>query len=243
MPFVQSAGDSKSLHFSFSAVQSHMDLHRPERLTLAYTRTMMGFLLFKAQPSTVAMIGLGGGSLARFILHHLPQTALQVVDINPNVVDLRHEFLLPDDGERFQVHLGNGADFVHTRPRHFDVLLVDGFDVQGQPPELATPHFYRGCAECLTPQGVLVANLSPTHPGFAQQLQDIGQVFGGQVLAVHDEAGSNSVVFASQTPLREQFMRHGWRCRWRLPPKAYADLLPELRTVAEALHRRAPTQT
>ena len=235
VPYVLAAGDSKSLHFSFMAVQSRMDLNRPERLSLTYTRTMMGFLLFNAQPKSVAMIGLGGGSLARFILHHLPLATLKVVEINPNVVDLRREFLLPDDGERFKVRLGDGAEFVRAPPRRFDALLVDGFDVQGQPPELASLDFYRDCAECLAPEGVLVVNLCPAYAGFARQMSDIGRVFDGNVVSVYDDECSNTVVFASRAPLRELFVRHGWRCRRYLPTVAYEELLSALRKVVATL--------
>lgn len=238
IPYVIGECGTKSLHFSFSAVQSRMDLHRPERLMLSYTRIMMGCLLFNARPKALAMIGLGGGSLARFIYHELPQASLQVVEINPEVLELRREFLLPDDSARLTVQLADGADFVHSAPGLFDTLLVDGFDIQGQPPELATLDFYRGCASCLTPQGLLVANLCPSYAGFARQLEDLRHVFGSHVVEVDDASNGNTVVFASKGSLRAQFARHGWRCRWHLAAKAYADLLPELSKVAAALNAR-----
>ena len=48
-----------SLHFNYSAIQSHMRKAEPDKLTLGYTRTMMGFLLFQPKPERIAMIGLG----------------------------------------------------------------------------------------------------------------------------------------------------------------------------------------
>ena len=49
-PFVHKTRKMKSLHFSLAEVQSSMDLAQPDSLDLAYTRTMMGFLLFHPQP-------------------------------------------------------------------------------------------------------------------------------------------------------------------------------------------------
>lgn len=65
-PFIIDSGLRRSLHFSFDGVQSCMDLLDPDRLTLAYTRRMMAFLLFNSAPVRVLLLGLGGGSLAKF---------------------------------------------------------------------------------------------------------------------------------------------------------------------------------
>lgn len=234
-PYVLSTPHSKSLHFSFAAIQSRMDRRRPELLALEYTRTMMGFLLFAGVPEAVAMIGLGGGSLARFIHKYLPSTALKVVEINPEVIDLRAEFMIPEDGERFRVRLGDGADFVRMPPRLFDVLLVDGFDVSGQPPALATLDFYLDCASALRPQGVAVVNLSPGYIGFERQLEDLRLAFGDHVLLLPDEDCSNAIAFASRTPLRTLFALHGWRCRGELDEAPRRHLMPSLLRVARSL--------
>ena len=53
-PFLYTADGLLSLHFEAGAVQSRMDPAAPERLALGYTRTMMGALLFKPQPATLA---------------------------------------------------------------------------------------------------------------------------------------------------------------------------------------------
>lgn len=165
VPYVVTAAGSLSLHFSFAAIQSRMDLRQPDRLTLAYTRTMMGFLLFQSQARSVAMIGLGGGSLARFMLTHLPDLDLKVVEINPEVIELRETFLLPADGERFQVRCADGAAFVQQPPGRFDVLLVDGFDAGGQPPALATFEFYRHCRATLGRRACWSSTYAPAARG------------------------------------------------------------------------------
>ena len=38
---------------------------------------MMGFLLFKPQPRSIGMIGLGGGSLAKFCYRYLSRTRIR----------------------------------------------------------------------------------------------------------------------------------------------------------------------
>src|SRR3990170_3428003 len=76
----------RSLHIESETIQSSMRLARPNDLELAYTRSMMGFLLFGPAPRRVLLVGLGGGSLAKFIYHRLPGTASEVLEISPDVV-------------------------------------------------------------------------------------------------------------------------------------------------------------
>ena len=64
----------------------------PSELAVNYTRTMMGFLLFNQHAVNIAMIGLGGGSLLKFCYLHLPTTHFTAIEINPDVIALRHEF-------------------------------------------------------------------------------------------------------------------------------------------------------
>lgn len=162
-PFVYSTLTTKALHFSISEIQSRMQTQRPDALDLDYTRTMMGVLLFNSRPETLVMIGLGGGSLAKFCYRHLPKTRIKVVEINPHVIALRDEFQVPRDDERFKVRRGNGADFVRLPPYKADVLMVDGFDRGGQPRALCSQRFYDDCHDALQPDGIMVVNLHTAH--------------------------------------------------------------------------------
>ena len=88
-PYVHETGNARALHFSLHETQSRMRLDDPDALDLAYTRTMMGFLLFHPDPRQIAMIGLGGGSLAKFCHRHLPRASIEVVEINGHILELR----------------------------------------------------------------------------------------------------------------------------------------------------------
>lgn len=141
-PVVYSNGYSASLHFDMLSVQSEMNLTAPFRLTLGYTQTMMGFLFFHENPTSVAMIGLGGSSLVKYFHHHLPNVSIVVLEKNSDVIALRNQFLIPKDDERLSIRCMDGADFVKKHGRKYDVLMVDGFDQTGQPPQLCSQEFY-----------------------------------------------------------------------------------------------------
>lgn len=204
-PFVHEGSQRKGLYFSISEIQSRMDLRDPFALDLEYTRTMMGFLLFVPDPRQIAMIGLGGGSLAKFCHRHVPAARLQVVEINPHVIALRDEFHVPPDDDRLRVIHGDGAQFVRYRATRCDVLMVDGFDADGLPDRLCSQRFYDDAHEMLQPGGLLVANLHYRHRDHDRHVARIRRSFQESVLVVVDAEGSNSIVFAAKGPAIERF--------------------------------------
>lgn len=195
-PFVLQDGRSRSLHFTAGELQSRMRLEAPDALEVDYTRTMMGFLLLNNQPRHIAMIGMGGGSLLKFCHRHLPWARLTVVENNPAVVALRHTFAIPDDDARLSVLTNCGAAWVQQTADPVDVLLVDGFDAQGQPEALCSPAFYRDCQRALAPEGVMVVNLHADHPAHVQHLQHICRAFQGNVMQAMASEKCNVIVFA-----------------------------------------------
>jgi spermidine synthase len=149
------------------------------------------------------MIGLGGGSLAKFCYHQLPASQLTVLEINPYVIALRREFQIPDDDERFAVMAADGALYLQNAAGdnpEFDVLLVDGFDQDGQPPALCSQRFYDDCFAALAAGGVLVVNLHYDHPDYPLLAERVKRSFGGNAVEVLADEKSNAIVFASRGP-------------------------------------------
>lgn len=225
-----------SLHFSWHETQSCMDLRHPDALHLEYTRTMMGFLLFIPAPRDVAMVGLGGGSLAKFCHRHLPKTRIQVIEINPHVIALRDEFRVPPDSSRFAIQQGDGAEFVRSSQRPCDVLLLDGYDHEGLPTSLSSQRFYDDCRDMLAPDGMLVVNLHCSQVRWQQQVARIRRSFDGAVLTVDDDDGSNSVVFASTAFLAARPFSKPMRRPKNLDNDAWAQLRGTFARVQAAAH-------
>lgn len=195
-PFVHEEDDSLTLHFEVSAVQSKMRISSPDNfLALGYTRTMMGFLLFHTHPRHIGMIGLGGGSIPKYCYRFLPHAKISVAEINPEVIALRDRFYIPEDDFRFRVYCEDGADFVARHSDEFDVLIVDGFDLD-QPRQLCSPRFYDNCYRALAPSGVMVVNLCEDVELLASR---ICKSFQSQVKLVDGEDGDNKIVFAAKS--------------------------------------------
>jgi spermidine synthase len=171
----------------------------------------MGFLLFDPAPRHIGMIGLGGGSMQKYCYRHLPNSRISVAEISPEVIALRDRFCIPNDDHRFTVSCEDGADFVKRHQGEFDVLIVDGFDIGGQPPELCSPDFYNDCWTALTPEGILAVNVCEARDSIL--ISRMKRIFRQGVLVVGGDTGANTVAFAAKGGAlghtRQEFMANG----------------------------------
>jgi spermidine synthase len=195
-PFIIDHGRTRNLFFTTSAIQSSMRLDDPHALIAAYTRKMMAFLLFRPAPRHVLMIGLGGGSLAKFCYRHLPRTRITVVEISAEVISLRDEFSIPPDDDRFEIIHEDGAAFLANADIRPDILMIDAFDEDGVSPALAERGVYRSASQRLTPDGVLVMNLSGEKSRYTAHVESLRDAFPGSIRLVPVAEGDNVVVFA-----------------------------------------------
>lgn len=213
-PFIYKKEDGVALLFDVSAIQSEMRQECPDELVLGYTQTMMGFLLFNGTPNKIAMIGLGGGSLPKYCYRHLAQASIVVAENDPNVIALRDDFCIPEDDERFAVICEDGADFVRRSTNQFDVLMVDGFDREGQPAQLCSQEFYDDCHGALAPGGIMVVNLLGDVLVTETYLDRIERSFNGAVIVIDDADSLNKIVFACkgcQLNVPDQHLRNRLR--------------------------------
>jgi spermidine synthase len=195
-PFIVDSGRRRFLHFDLDSVQSAMHLEDPNRLCLAYTRKMMTFLLFNSAPRRILLLGLGGGSLAKFCYESLPRARIIAVEPNPDVIALREEFLIPADDRRFRVVQSDGADYVARRRPGEDVILADACDRIGVAPELDAVEFYQNARRCLAPGGVFVINVCGETHSRAAHLLKIRNAFDDEFLTLQVRPNRNLIVLA-----------------------------------------------
>lgn len=210
VPFIYEENTTLSMHFDMSSMQSVMRKHDPEYLVLGYTRTIMGFLFFQPHPERIAMIGLGGGSLAKYCVKHLPGAHFTAVEINPSVIALRDKFRIPADNAMFRVLHANGADYVADPSEKVDVLLLDGFSEEGHPPSLCSAGFYDHCYAKLSDGGVMAVNLLVRDLESSTYISRIRDSFDGKVVMVDAEESANKIAFAckgSDFPITEASLR------------------------------------
>lgn len=201
------------LRFDMATVQSAMRLEAPTALELEYTRVMMRCLLFNPSPKRMLLLGLGGGSLAKYCHQHFPLADITAVEINPHVLALRDRFQVPPDSPRFRVLLADGAAHVLAAAKFAkqvtatsaaieqgcDTILVDAFHFDGAPASITSRGFFAACRALLSHNGVLVVNLEGDAGLYQPVLENLSHVFDGAVWSVPCVASSNRIAFAARS--------------------------------------------
>ena len=191
---------TRSLHFGDSTRQSAMYLDHPAVLVLEYTQSMMACLLFNPRPRRILLLGLGGGSLAKFLLQHYPESAVDAVEPERAVLEVaRSHFELPTHA-RLNVHLTDAVSFLNDRcpqPMGYDVILMDIYDANGMVPSMTQADFLASARASLSTRGVLAVNLSrPERALYRQALRNLRRCFPGCVYRLPVIEKGNEIAFA-----------------------------------------------
>jgi hypothetical protein len=205
--------------------QSHVNLDNPAELFFEYV-SRMGHVIDQlrqpGEPLTALHLGAGALTIPRYIEATRPGSRQQVLELEPELVELvRRELPLPR-GASIRVRYGDARATLAKLPAGLrgavDVLVVDVFGGARIPAHVTSVEFYRECSAFLAPEGVLMVNVADgSGAAFARgQAATLAMVFeqgSGDRLAVLAESQvlrgrrfGNFVLVASPSPLPLEWM-------------------------------------
>mmetsp|Transcript_20807 Transcript_20807/g.69818 ORF Transcript_20807/g.69818 Transcript_20807/m.69818 type:complete len:277 (-) Transcript_20807:218-1048(-) len=140
-------------------------------VALPYQRAMLAALAFRAAPARTpahaALLGLGGGVMASWLLAAFPQCKVDAFEVNEGVLAAaRHAFGL-ETSPRLRVHLQDALAGLQSLPSGLDALFVDvgaaGEEggLRAPPPRFLTPEAVEAMRAALQATGVAAVNLLP----------------------------------------------------------------------------------
>lgn len=148
------------------AVETLIDLREPHKLQHPYARTMMSGLVYRPDATASLLVGLGGGALVRFLNHHFPQMALDVVEIDPVVVSVSREFFYLEPGPRTRIFVEDGLAYLRRVSDRYDLIFMNAHlhpgkstDAAGMPLHFQEAGFLKSLHERLRPGGVVMFNM------------------------------------------------------------------------------------
>ena len=152
-----------------SIVQSCMHLQQPWTLIHAYTQSMVFDSLpyFQQNPKHILLFGLGAGDIPRYLAKRLPESQLDVVEIDSDVIDLASEYfnLVPSSNHMRLFHLDAQAyfsqDHVLNHSQHlpkYDWIMIDIFEKDDMPGFISHVGFIKQIKDHLSPHGLLTIN-------------------------------------------------------------------------------------
>lgn len=139
--------------------QSALDLEDPRRTVFRYADYMHVGMVFQPEPRRVLVIGMGGGTVPKRYLEDYPAVQVDVVDIDPEVVEVAHRFFGVPRDSRLRAFAQDGRRFVQRADKRYDHVLMDAYLRDTLPFHLATREFFQDVRGKLGPGGVFVVNV------------------------------------------------------------------------------------
>lgn len=199
--FVVDEGDERSLRYDQvdAPRQSLLLKSAPEAVPLPYVRLAVTGLALTAGRTRALVVGLGGGTFPRLLLRAAPRMAVDVVEVNPVVVDVARRFFGVREDRRLRIHLEDGARFLSRDGPRYDLALLDAFSGAGTPEHLKTPPFFADVRRRLRPGGVALVNLALSEPEEkARVLATLVRTFP-HCARLHGPPGSGNVLAVGAT--------------------------------------------
>ena len=156
----EDAAGLRTLRFGHDGVrQSVVKLGDPQHLELPYVSVLPNCLAFVRNLSRILIVGLGGGTLPGFFRSLFPELDIDVVEIDPDVLDIATNYCGFCQDPHLQVHLEDARDFIERHSHRYDLIILDGFDSETIPRHLLTLEFHQAVRNALAPGGIAAANV------------------------------------------------------------------------------------
>jgi spermidine synthase len=165
--FVYQDGSLMTLQFGrmrTDVVQSQVDLSNLRRNMHEYTTLSFCGLLYKSDPKTMLVVGLGGGVIPREMHHYFPDMKIDVAEIDPDIPPIAEKYFAFKTDDKLKVTVDDGRMFIRKALRKdpvpkYDYIILDAFTADYIPFHLMTKEFLEEVKGVLSDDGVVVANI------------------------------------------------------------------------------------
>ncbi|MFC7224616.1 spermidine synthase [Halalkalicoccus sp. GCM10025322] len=176
-------GDTRTLYLDGQR-HSAMDLEDPDRHVFEYTRYFHLPYLMADDPDDidrVLFIGGGGFTGPKHFEREYDAT-VDVVEIDPEVIDVGKEYFGVEESDQLNVHNADGREFLRETDHTYDLIVLDAYKKDKVPFQLTTVEFMRLANDRLSEDGILLANLisAPSGPAsefYRAEYRTMNQVF------------------------------------------------------------------
>jgi spermidine synthase len=177
-------GDTRTLYLD-SQRHSAMDVDEPTRHVFQYTRYFHLPYLFAEEPDRidrVLFVGGGGFTGPKRFLAEYEDVQVDVVEIDPEVIDVAREYFAVPSSSRLNVIRDDGRRYLRSTDRQYDLIVLDAYKKDKVPFQLTTTEFMELTRDRLSENGTLVANIisAPTGPAsrfYRAQYRTVNEVY------------------------------------------------------------------
>ena len=186
--------------------QSCINPSEPLKMVFGYTRMMMSGLLLNPDPKRILVVGLGGGILPMALATLLPDSHIDVVEIDPAVVRMAEEYFGFASGPQLRVVVQDARVYgkrAALRGEHYDLILLDAFTADYIPEHLMTAEYLSETRALLTDDGVITANTFGISNLYDHESTTYESIFG-KFLNLKTWNSSNRIIVATKAALPDE---------------------------------------
>jgi len=159
---VEDSRGTRTLYFNASC-ESTMSLADPLAGALEYTNMFHAAFAFKPDIKRVLVLGLGGASTPKAFLARYPEVTIDVVEIDPVVIDVAKSYFYLPDSPKLHIIRSDARQYLAHSRATYDAIFVDAYlaDYYGNyvPFHLATQEFFKLAEARLNAGGVIGYNV------------------------------------------------------------------------------------
>jgi spermidine synthase len=184
--------------------QTCMKKERPKEMVFSYTKMMMAALLLMDAPTSILVVGLGGGTLPMALQELFPEAKIDAVEIDPAVVRVAERFFHFKPGPNMAVFTQDARVFgrrAGNQGKRYDLILLDAYNGEYIPEHLMTAEYLQETRALLLPGGIIAANTFAISLLYDHESATYEHVFG-KFLNFRLPESANRVVFAANQPFR-----------------------------------------
>jgi spermidine synthase len=190
----------RALHFGNQTQQSASLLCNPYFLIHKYAQAMLLPLCW-LNPNRVLVLGLGAGSIVKYLYKYHPDITIDTVELRPKVTELAIEFfLLPEPDEHLNIYHDSADSWLKQNNNlKYDLILVDVFLTSplGKDITVDISNAFSNIYNKLTENGTAIFNHLSNQVSSYTGLKTLSSIFS-QPIRFIDIESTNSIILASR---------------------------------------------
>ena len=186
--------------------QTTVDIANPTLPGLEYASNCILSLVFRPNPGSLLVLGLGGGAVPMMFYHLCKDIRIDVVEIDPVIRDVAKKYFNFITNSRVKVHIDDAYRFIQKNGQKYDIIIMDAFIGQKQHRSLTAEGFFLAARERLNPGGLFVTNLMTKYTTrFEKMKSRLGSVFNS-LWIFPGEISANALAFAKNEKITKAYL-------------------------------------
>lgn len=178
-------------------IQSGIQVGQPYEPVFWYTRQLADLIAQTPVKQDILMLGGGTFTLPQQIALKYPESHIDVVEIDPKLVDIAREYFSYQDPKNVQLTFSDARTYVNQTKRQYDIVVVDVYGNTDIPFTFMTREYGEALKQVVRPSGVVMVNMIAGERGSCRTLLSALEApyrenFKARLVRSNDGAGAST---------------------------------------------------